>query len=49
MCSSPKPKRRVKAKKSNTSVGVLSSMSNEKRLCFAGRANQASDALRLNS
>ena len=43
MCSSPKPKRRVKAKKVNNSVGILSSMSSEKRLNFADRANQASD------
>ena len=43
MCSSPKPKRRVKAKKANTSVGVLSSMTSEERLCFADRANQASE------
>ncbi|WP_114327143.1 hypothetical protein [Candidatus Colwellia aromaticivorans] len=43
MCSSPKPKRKVKAKTANSSVGILSSMSSEKRLSFADRANQASD------
>ena len=43
MCSSPKPKRTIKAKKANSRVGILSSMSNEKRLSFADRANQASD------
>ncbi|MDX2368606.1 MAG: hypothetical protein QNK36_09435 [Colwellia sp.] len=43
MCSSPKPKRRVKAKTANSSVGILSSMSREKRLSFADRANQASE------
>lgn len=40
MCSLPK---------TNTSVGILSSMSSEERLCFADRANQESDALRQNS
>lgn len=43
MCSVPKPKRRVKARIANTSVGILSSMSSEKRLNFADCANQASD------
>lgn len=43
MCSTPKPKRRVKTKTANSSVGILSSMSSEKRLNFADRANQASD------
>ncbi|MDX2367450.1 MAG: hypothetical protein QNK36_03450 [Colwellia sp.] len=43
MCSTPKPKRRVKAKTTKSSVGILSSMSSEKRLSFADRANQASD------
>jgi hypothetical protein len=43
MCSSPKPKRTVKAKKANNRMGILSSMSNEKRLSFADRTNQASD------
>lgn len=43
MCSTPKPKRKIKAKTANSSVGILSSMSSEKRLRFAERANQASD------
>lgn len=43
MCSLPKTKRRVKAKTANSSVGILSSMSSEKRLSFAERANQASE------
>jgi len=43
MCSSPKSKRRVIAKKTNSSVGILSTMSSEKRLSFAECANQASD------
>ncbi|MBL4899164.1 MAG: hypothetical protein JKX76_05875 [Colwellia sp.] len=43
MCSTPRPKRRVNAKKTNSGVGILSSMSSEKRLCFADRANQASN------
>lgn len=43
MCSTPKPKRRVKSKTASSRVGILSSMSNEKRLSFADRANQASD------
>jgi hypothetical protein len=43
MCSSPIPKRRVKARIANTSVGILSSMSSEKRLLFADCANQASE------
>lgn len=43
MCSTPKPKRRVKSKTVNSSVGILSSMSNEKRFSFAERANQASE------
>lgn len=43
MCSTPKPKRRVKSKTVNNSVGILSSMSNEKRFSFAERANQASE------
>ncbi len=43
MCSTPKPKRKVKADKASSSVGILSSMSNEKRQNFAERANRASD------
>jgi len=43
MCSSPKPKRRIKAKIADTSLGVLSSISSEKRLNFAECANQASE------
>jgi hypothetical protein len=43
MCSTPKPKRKIKAKTANSSVGILSSMNSEKRLRFAERANQASD------
>lgn len=43
MCSTPKPKRKIKGKKGNASVGILSSMSSEKRQSFAQRANQASD------
>jgi len=43
MCSTPKPKRRVNAKKTNSTVGILSTMSSEKRLSFAECANQASD------
>lgn len=42
MCSSPKPKRRVKAKTANRG-GILASMSSDKRRSFAERANQASD------
>jgi len=42
MCSTPKPKRRVKVKTANASVGILSGMSSEKRQSFAQRANQAS-------
>jgi histone acetyltransferase (RNA polymerase elongator complex component) len=42
MCSSPKPKRKIKAKTAN-SGGILASMSSDKRLSFAERANQASD------
>lgn len=43
MCSTPKPKRRVNAKKAKSSVGILSSMNSKKRQRFAQRANQASD------
>ncbi|PCI55678.1 MAG: hypothetical protein COB45_06425 [Gammaproteobacteria bacterium] len=43
MCSTPRSKRRVNAKKANGSVGILSSMSSEKRRSFAKRANQAND------
>lgn len=43
MCSSPKPKRKVNAKTVKSNVSILSSMSREKRLRFAKRANQASD------
>jgi len=43
MCSTPKPKRKVKAKVTNDSVGILSSMSSKKRQSFAKRANQASE------
>mgnify|MGYP000002158619 CR=1 FL=1 len=43
MCSTPKPKRKVKAKTTNDSVGILSAMSSEKRKCFAKRANLASE------
>lgn len=43
MCSTPKPKRSVKAKTTHSSVSILSSMNNEKRRNFANRANQASD------
>ena len=43
MCSTPKPKRKVKAKTTNSSIGILSSMSSEKRREFALRANNASE------
>ncbi|MCW8834675.1 MAG: hypothetical protein OQK09_10715 [Colwellia sp.] len=43
MCSTPKPKRKIKAKLSSNSVGILATMSSEKRLRFAQRANQASE------
>jgi len=42
MCSTPKPKRKVKAKTTNDSVGFLSAISSEKRRTFAKRANIAS-------
>jgi len=41
MCSTPKPKRKVKAKTTNISVGILSAMSSEKRKEFALHANLA--------
>lgn len=43
MCSSPKPKRRVNAKTTNSRGAILSTMTSKKRLCFADRANQASE------
>lgn len=43
MCSSPKPKRSVSTKTVNSSIGVLASMSSDKRISFAERANQASE------
>ena len=43
MCSTPKPKRKVKAKTANSSIGILSSMSSEKRREFALLANNASE------
>ncbi len=43
MCSTPKPKRKIKAKNTNSSFGILSSMSDNKRRDFALRANQASE------
>ena len=43
MCSTPKPKRKIKAKTASASIGILSAMSREKRQIFTQRANQASD------
>lgn len=43
MCSTPKPKRKVKVKTGNHVVSILAAMSSEKRLRFAQRANQASE------
>lgn len=43
MCSTPRPKRKVKVKISYSSVGILSSMNSDKRQSFALHANQASD------
>ncbi len=42
MCSTPKPKRKIKATMTSNSVGILATMSNEKRRSFAKCANQAS-------
>ena len=43
MCSTPKPKRSIKAKTTIKVVGILSSMNSEARQRFATRANDASD------
>lgn len=43
MCSTPKPKRKIKAKTTHSSIGILSAMSSENRQRFAKRANQAND------
>ena len=43
MCSTPKPKQKVKGKTSTNVVSILSQMNAEKRKQFAERANEASD------
>ena len=43
MCSTPKPKQKVKGKKSTNVVSILSQMNAEQRKQFAERANAASE------
>ncbi len=43
MCSTPKPKQKVKGKTSTNVVSILSEMNSEKRKQFAERANEASE------
>jgi len=43
MCSTPKPKRTIKAKRANNRVSILAAMNSEQRQRFSQRANQASD------
>ncbi|TWX64778.1 hypothetical protein ESZ36_18975 [Colwellia demingiae] len=43
MCSTPKPKKKVKGKNSTNVVSILSQMDAEKRKQFAERANEASE------
>ncbi|PKH88885.1 hypothetical protein [Colwellia sp. Bg11-28] len=42
MCSTPKPKQKIKGKTSTNVVSILSQMNAEKRKQFAERANEAS-------
>ena len=41
MCSTPKPKTKVKGKVQTASIGILSSMNSKQRQLFAARANTA--------
>ncbi len=43
MCSTPKPKQKIKGKTSNNVVSILSQMNAEKRKQFAKCANEASE------
>ncbi len=43
MCSTPKPKQKIKGKISSNVVSILSQMSAEQRKQFAERANEASE------
>lgn len=47
MCSTPKPKHKVKGKPSSNIVGILSQMDATKRKQFAARANDASERREL--
>lgn len=43
MCSTPKPKQKIKGKTSNNVVSILSQMNAEQRKLFTERANEASE------